>query len=89
MSHLEEWERKGGQSPGQRGLRNVTVAAEDSFICEVAECGKTCKSKAVLTLHRKRIHEVLHRKLYSHVIDSMKILARTPIFLIIRNHVPE
>ena len=36
--------------------RNKKVEQEDVFVCEV--CSKVCRSKAGLTNHRKRIHEV-------------------------------
>ena len=57
MKYVEEWERKGGKRfQGDRGERNQTLE-EESLVCEVEGCGKVCKSKAGLTIHRKRMHE--------------------------------
>ena len=30
---------------------------EDNFTCDWQDCGKVCKSKAGLTVHRRRMHE--------------------------------
>ena len=58
MDHLQKWEERGGKrSQGERGERN-TLQQETSLICEWEGCGRSFKSKAGLTIHRKRIHEV-------------------------------
>ena len=63
MKHLEEWERRGGNKvEEERGERNVRVVEEETFICEYEGCRKICKSKAGLTIHRKRIHEKSSQK---------------------------
>ena len=56
MEHLEEYE----WSTGKRWMgpvmeRNREVVEDEVLKCEV--CGKICKSKAGLTIHRKRMHE--------------------------------
>ena len=57
IHHIEEWERKGGKkATGERGERNNIREREEVFECEV--CGKRCKSKAGLTTHRRRLHEI-------------------------------
>ena len=63
MKYLEEWERRGGNKVDEvRGDRNVRVTAEEVFICDYEDCRKVCKSKAGLTVHRKRIHEKSSQK---------------------------
>ena len=60
--HLQEWERKAGHRVNEvRGERN-TRHVDDDFICDWEGCGKICKSKAGLTNHRKRIHEISNQK---------------------------
>ena len=57
MSHLEKWERsRGHQWNGEEVERNVRVGTMVEFVCGV--CGKRCKSKGGLTVHRRRMHEV-------------------------------
>ena len=41
----------------ESGERNVIMELEEQWICEWEECGKVCKSKAGLTVHRRRMHE--------------------------------
>ena len=58
MDHLRQWEWSRGHNwLGEEVERNVPreVVQEFVFVCEV--CGKVCKSKAGLTIHRKRMHE--------------------------------
>ena len=60
MKHVEDWEKKGGKSTLQsRGPRNSTPE-ETSLTCE--ECNKVCKSKAGLTNHIKRMHNISSQK---------------------------
>ena len=62
VRHLEEWEKKAGhKSEGERGERNVRPDNND-LTCDVEGCGKVCTSKAGLTNHRKRIHEISKEK---------------------------
>ena len=62
MKHLEEWERKGGKSTLEsRGSRNQ-IPEQDGLICDYEGCGKEFVSKAGLTIHRKRIHEISKEK---------------------------
>ena len=59
MKQIEEWEAsKGKRWTGGEKIRDATVEErmEFVFVCEV--CGKVCKSKGGLTIHRKRMHEV-------------------------------
>ena len=57
MEHVKQWEWSQGHSwVGDRLQRATREAAESTHRCEV--CEKVCKSKAGLTIHRKRIHEV-------------------------------
>ena len=62
MKHIEEWEKKGGkQTINQRGER-IQPGEQDDLICRVDGCGKKCRSKAGLTNHIKRTHEVSTQK---------------------------
>ena len=58
MEHLKQWEWSKGHSwqgdPLQRATKEE--AKKDGWECEV--CEKICKSKAGLTVHRRRMHEV-------------------------------
>ena len=57
MIHLEEYEwSKGKRWNGERVERNV--CGQDAWGLECEDCGKRCKTKAGLTVHRRRIHEV-------------------------------
>ena len=58
VRHLEEWEKEAGhKAEGERGDRNVRSDNND-LTCDVEGCGKVCKSKAGVTNHRKRTHEI-------------------------------
>ena len=64
MSFLEEWEeRKGKKVNGESGERNqrvqipVVPGEVPGYKCEYEGCGMVCKSRAGLTVHRKRMHE--------------------------------
>ena len=62
MNHLEAWEKAGGkQTLNERGQRNTTQE-ETSLVCPVENCGKSCKSKAGLTNHVKRMHNISSQK---------------------------
>ena len=57
VKHLDEWESKAGnRTMGERGERNK-LPDNENLTCDVEGCGKTCKSKAGLTNHRRRMHE--------------------------------
>ena len=57
MKHLEKYEwSKGKKWQGEQMERNVTRVVEEEFVCD--ECEKVCKSKAGLTNHMRRMHEV-------------------------------
>ena len=57
--HLESWERRGGKRNNEeRGERNQRAPENESLTCDFEGCGKVCLSKAGLTIHRKRIHEI-------------------------------
>ena len=61
MKYLQEWERRGAHRvPETRGERNIIVD-DSSLVCDV--CDKICKSKAGLTIHRKRMHEISSQKI--------------------------
>ena len=61
MDNLEKWEKsKGHHWSGGQVERNVVRRAVLEFICGV--CGKVCKSKGGLVVHRRRMHEVSERK---------------------------
>ena len=59
---LEKWERsKGHHWRGEAVMRNaVNGAMAAEFVCGV--CGKVCKSKAGVVIHRRRMHEVSKKK---------------------------
>ena len=60
MEHLEKYEwSQGNRWDGEDITRNAATS-EGSLECDV--CGKRCKSKAGLTIHRKRLHEVSSEK---------------------------
>ena len=57
MDHVKKWEWSQGHSwVGEPLLRATREAVELVHKCEV--CEKVCKTKAGLTIHRRRIHEV-------------------------------
>ena len=61
MKILEKWERgRGHQWRGEVVERNAAREEVVVFACEV--CGKVCKSKAGLVIHRRRMHEVSKKK---------------------------
>ena len=61
IKHIEEWEKGGGnKSEQERGERNKSLEVEIVFVCEI--CGQRCKSKAGLTNHRRKKHEVSKEK---------------------------
>ena len=56
MDHLALWEEsRGKRYQGPELARNQPKEREVIFECEV--CGKVCKNKGGLTIHRKRMHE--------------------------------
>ena len=62
MKHLKEWEQKGGKATLEtRGVRNQTQE-QDSLRCDWEGCDMIAKSKAGLTIHRKRMHEQSKQK---------------------------
>ena len=47
----------------ERGDRVSPIpVAENNFTCDIEGCGKVCASKAGLTIHRKRKHQILKKK---------------------------
>ena len=63
MKKVEEFEEsKGKRWTGGEVVRDATreERMEFVFVCEV--CGKVCRSKGGLTIHRKRMHEVSRLK---------------------------
>ena len=70
MKHLETYEEQKGHqyrfAPEEEVLvRNAHRRAsqvEEGFLCGVQECTKRCKSKAGLTIHKRRMHERARRE---------------------------
>ena len=57
MKHLQEYKKsKGHKWTGGEVARDVVKEEVVVFDCSV--CGRICKSKAGLTIHKKRMHEV-------------------------------
>ena len=57
MKHLAEYEKsKGNKWTGQWMERNKKKEAPSELVCE--ECGKECRSKGGLTIHKKRMHNI-------------------------------
>ena len=54
MDHLRQWEWSTGHKWTEAGIER-NMPKEVVFVCDV--CEKLCKSKAGLTIHRKRMHE--------------------------------
>ena len=55
MDHLLKYDWSCGNIwSGNQIERNVVVEAQDVWVCDV--CAKVCKSKAGLTIHKKRMH---------------------------------
>ena len=60
MKWIEKWEKSQGHTwEGPEMERNQRVV-EAELVCDV--CGKECKSKAGLVIHRRRMHEVSGKK---------------------------
>ena len=64
MAHIDQWERSGGHGvEEERGSRvSPTPEQPDVFVCDFEGCDKVCASKAGLTNHRRRMHEVSKEK---------------------------
>ena len=61
MKWLDIWEKSGGHHwKGERGERNVGIHDTGVYVCGV--CGKVCRSKGGLVVHRRRLHEVSSKK---------------------------
>ena len=61
MEWIEEWEKeKGNGASAEPRDRRMPRVEEVRWECEV--CGRICKSKAGLTTHRRRMHEVSAKK---------------------------
>ena len=57
MDHLAKYEKSKGKNwSGEVVERNTKVEQETVFVCDV--CAKVCRSKAGLTNHKRRMHEV-------------------------------
>ena len=57
MAHLDKYEKsKGHKWAGAVIRRNEWRAETGVYVCDV--CGKVCKNKGGLTIHRKRMHEI-------------------------------
>ena len=64
MHHIDQWEQRGGHGvEGERGPRTSPTPEQDTdFMCDVEGCGKVCISKAGLTNHKRRMHEISKAK---------------------------
>ena len=63
VSHLKEWERRGGHKVNEvRGDRNNIPNVDNELMCDYEDCGKVCRSKAGLVNHIRRIHEISKNK---------------------------
>ena len=61
MDWVEKWEEEKGHGAGVEPRDRTMPRVEASSLeCEV--CGKVCKSKAGLTIHKKRMHEISTKK---------------------------
>ena len=61
MSKLDKWEKSNGhQWTGGRMERNELKRTTTDFLCSV--CGKSCKSKGGLVIHRRRMHEISEKR---------------------------
>ena len=61
MKWLDTWEKSAGHHwKGERGERNVGIYETGVHVCGV--CGKVCRSKGGLVVHRRRMHEVSTKK---------------------------
>ena len=61
MKHLDRWERSKGHKWTEGEVRrNMTREIEVVFVCDA--CGKRCKSKGGLVVHRRRVHEASKMK---------------------------
>ena len=57
MDHLDKYEKsKGNKWQGEPVRRNEWRAETGVYVCDV--CGKVCKNKGGLTIHRRRMHEI-------------------------------
>ena len=58
IDHLERWElERCKRATDNNMVRNMTTPNEEVYTCEYVDCRKICKSKAGLTIHRKKMHE--------------------------------
>jgi hypothetical protein len=63
MKHLEKWEKQRGNANQEEKIdRSTPVREEGELKCEWEGCNKVCKSKAGLTVHRRRMHEISSQK---------------------------
>ena len=63
MKHLDKWEKQRGKMNREEKIeRNSQLPVITNLICDFQGCNKVCKSKAGLTVHRKRMHEVSTHK---------------------------
>ena len=61
MDTLDKWEKgKGHKWVGEVVERNAVNFSTGVFVCAV--CGKVCKWKGGLVVHRRRLHEVSEKK---------------------------
>ena len=64
MKHIADWEMcSSHRVDRQRGERTSPVPPPPpDFVCDVEGCGKECASKAGLTIHRRKKHEISSQK---------------------------
>ena len=65
MKHLQKYEKQKGhkyrfapeEEMLERNAHRREPQVEEGFLCGVQGCNKRCKSKAGLTIHKRRMHE--------------------------------
>ena len=60
MDYLEKWEERRGKKVAEESGERNTQQVTQTLSCEL--CGKVCKTKAGLTVHRRRMHERSEQK---------------------------
>ena len=64
MRHIAEWEESGAHGVDrERGPRTSPIpVVTNNLVCDFEGCGKVCASKAGLTIHRRKMHEISKEK---------------------------